>query len=80
MIETTVAFSVIERPNTFKKAGKEWALNVKIGDHNHWTLKTWDTNPRESAVEDTKEVILRAFEFYHRHLSIPRFKITVVDE
>lgn len=30
-------------------------------------------------IADTKETVLRAFEFYHKHLHIPHFEMNIVD-
>ena len=66
-------------PNVHRKYGKEWALNTQLVGHEAWTLKTWESKPAEKTIADTKETIMRSFEFYHRHLQIPHFEMGVVD-
>jgi hypothetical protein len=79
MISKQIHFRLFERPNAHRKSGKEWALNAQFVGHEAWTLKTWESKPAEKTVADTKETILRAFEFYHSHLQIPHFEMDVVD-
>lgn len=79
MISKQVLFRVYERPDTFRKSGKEWALSAQLVGHKPWTIKAWEMKPSEALVADTKEIVMRSFEFYHKHLHIPRFEMSVVD-
>ena len=79
MISKQIHFRLYERPNVHRKYGKEWALNAQLVGHEAWTLKTWESKPAEKTIADTKETIMRSFEFYHRHLQIPHFEMDVVD-
>jgi len=79
MINKQIHFQLFERHNVHRKSRKEWALNAQFAGHGAWTLKTWESKPAEKTVADTKETILRAFEFYHSHLQIPHFEMDVVD-
>ena len=74
MVSNRVCFKLIERVNCHRKSGKEWALSVKLRDFS-WTIKTWEREPAEKTVEDTKELVMRCFEVYHAHLQIPRFNL-----
>ena len=76
MIEDTVQFYIIKRRNTFVDKGYEWALNARIGSHDTgWTICTFDLKPTENQIKNTKEIIMRSFEYYHLHLRIPPFKM-----
>lgn len=79
MISKQIYFRLLERPNVHRKSGKEWALNAQLAGHGEWTFRTWEKKPAEKTVADTKETIMRALEFYHRHLRIPSFEMDVVD-
>lgn len=79
MISKQIHFRLSERTNVHRKSGKEWVLNAQLVGHDTWTIKTWGKKPAEKTIADTKETIMRAFEFYHRHLHIPRFEMDVVD-
>lgn len=79
MVSKQINFRLVERTNVHRKSGKEWALNAQLVGHDAWTLKTWEKKPAEKAIADTKETIMRALEFYHRHLQITRFEMDVVD-
>lgn len=72
---SSVQFFIEERTNVYSKKGREWALNCKIGDCDIWTLKTYNSKPRVKTVEKDTTLILRSFEFYHRHLEIPMFEL-----
>ena len=78
MIETKINFRVDERTNRFSKNGKEWVLYAKLRDHESWVLKTWDKKPTPDMIKDIQEIILRSFEFYHKHLTIPSFKMKII--
>ena len=75
MIPNQVHFRLIERPDKFLRTGKEWALMVQFVGHSPWTLKTWEKRPNDKNVEDAKGIILRSFEMYHKHLTIPKFDV-----
>jgi len=79
MIGKQIIFSLYERNNVYRKSGKEWALNAQLIGHYTWTMKTWESKPAEKTVADTIKTILRAFEYYHKHLQIPPFEMEVVD-
>jgi len=79
MISNQVRFQFYERPNAFRKSGKEWALSVQFVNNDPWVIKDWEKEPTPEIVEDVKKVAMRCFEFYHNHLQIPRFDITQVD-
>ena len=77
MISTQIQFRLYERINVHRRSGKEWALSAQLVGCDAWTLKTWERKPVEKTITDTKETIMRAFEFYHNHLHIPRFEMDV---
>jgi hypothetical protein len=84
MINPNIRFYLEERPNVFRKSGIEYALNIQLGDSDGsfldlWTMKTWESKPSEKTINDTKELIMRSFEFYHRHLHIPQFNINEIE-
>ena len=78
--DTRIRFSVDERNNAHAKRGKKWALKIKIGNCDPWTIHCWDKKPSQQDVGDSKQIALRAMEFYHRHMEIPRFKLEVLDD
>ena len=71
----SVTFFVEDRPNCFAKTGKEWALHAGFDKDNKWTVHTWEAKPSKQAVQDAIDIAMRSFEFYHRHLEIPRFEL-----
>lgn len=75
MISTQVHFWVDERTNSFYKSGKEWALHVQLVGYEPWVITTWDSKPSTVTIATTKTIVMRSFEFYHRHLRIPTFKM-----
>lgn len=77
MIPNEVIFRVENRRKTFVKNGNEWALFVRFVDCSSWCLHTWKNKPTEKEVDCIKKIILRSFEFYHRHLHIPLFNLKV---
>ena len=81
MISKQITFWVQERRNVHSRQGREWALNAQLVGHPFWTLKVWDSRPTEERVEEVKNIIQRAFDFYHKHLQIPPFELkeTVVE-
>lgn len=78
MIPTHVSFRLYDRRNSFKKSGREWALSAQFKDYQSWVIKIWgNKKPSDEEVEDVKKVVMRSFEFYHRHLQIPDFNMTI---
>lgn len=73
----TVAFFTEERLNCFAKNGKEWALYAYFDRDNKWTVHTWEIKPSKKAIQETIDIAMRAFEFYHRSLKIPRFELKI---
>ena len=72
MIPEQITFWVEKR----KSFGKdEWALHAQFADHPHWTLKTWPKEPTKKQKDQAIKLIMRSFEFYHRHLHIPSFRL-----
>lgn len=71
----TVKFELIERIDTFRKGGKEWALTCLIEPDHRWTLCAWGTKPTQVTVAFAKELVLRSFEFYHKHLRLIPFNV-----
>lgn len=72
-----IIWKVEERRNTFTKSGKEWALEVNFLNSDVWALKTWSEKPNEIEIKDTANLAIRAMDFYHCHLEIPGFNITL---
>lgn len=79
MISNKVYFRLYERSNSFRKSGKEFVLSVQFVDHEPWVIKDWEQMPSQKTVDETKQLAMRCFEFYHRHLQIPSFNVTQVD-
>ena len=79
MISTKIHFWISERKNSYTQSGRDWALCAQLVGHYVWVIKTWEKKPSEETVADTKETIMRAFEFYHKHLQIPYFEMEIVD-
>lgn len=76
MIDNEISFW-LDRPTTL--GNKQWILFARIGSRPSWVLKLWENKPTDKEVEDCKTLILRSFEFYHKHLEIPRFEMREVD-
>ena len=74
MNETMVQFYIRKRKNTFVSKGYEWEFNARIGDLMQ-TLCTFDLKPTKNQLKNTKDIIMRSFEFYHSHLRIPAFNM-----
>ena len=79
MVSNQVQFRVYKRDNTFAKTGKEWALSVNFVDSAPWVIKTWEKQPAQSTIVDIIDVIMKSFEIYHKHLSIPPFTLSIVE-
>jgi len=71
-----VTFRLYERANTHRKSGKDWALSIQIYDGESWVMKTWEKKPVQKTIDDTKEIIMRSFEVYHRHIQLPQFDLS----
>lgn len=80
MIANKIRFIVYKRINVHCKNNDEWALDAQFEHRHRWTIKTWEKEPGEKEIDETKEIIIRAFEFYHKHLEIPRFNLTVLKD
>ena len=78
MIGNQIQFEVIERKNKHRKSGKEWALDIRFVGEYRWTIYTWKNKPSDKMIEETKEIIMRSFLFYHNHLRIPKFDLREV--
>ena len=79
MIGKQIGFTLLERKNRYRESGKEYAFNVSFVGQGWWTFTTWEKKPSDVIVEEMKDVVLRSFEFYHRHLAMPDYDIKVVD-
>lgn len=75
-----IIFRLDERLSSHRKSGREWALDVRFAGEEAWTMKTWEHKPAEKTIEDTKNIIVRAFEFYHKSIVLPVFEIDEIDE
>lgn len=77
-----VKFWVEERKNPDRRSGKEWALYIRfVGweGRGSWCMATWEKKPTDQQVEDTKYIVKRAMEVYHRHFTIPYFNLEEVE-
>ena len=77
MFPKNVQFFLRERPNSFLKSRKDWALSVKIDDKDPWVVEAWAKKPNEHVIENVINLVVRSFEIYHKHIQIPQFKIDV---
>jgi hypothetical protein len=68
-----IIFRLDERLNLHRQSGKEWALNVRFSGNGTWTMKTWEHKPSEKVIEETKNIVIRAFEFYHSNMEVPPY-------
>ena len=78
MIPDQIVFRVEQRDNTFRETGTEWVLKAQMVGHQPWVLKTWEKPPSDAIIKEHKTIIMRSFEFYHRHLKIPPFDLSEV--
>jgi hypothetical protein len=74
VIPTNITFDVEKRVHSYASKG-EWALCGNFPGESRWVFCVWDKEPTHKEVLFTKELILRSFEFYHRHLDIPTFTV-----
>ena len=74
MISNEISFTVEKR---YVGRSAEWALFARFKDCDRWCLYTWDKEPSEKSIKDVKDLVLRSFEVYHRHLEIPPFNLEV---
>ena len=63
-INVNIEFSVVNRINVHAKNGNEWALNARVLHGQFWTIATWNKEPSEKAVADTKAVMLQSIKFW----------------
>lgn len=79
MIPNQIIYRIKERHNVHVKGDTEWALMLQFTGYPSWTLQTWSSKPTQKTVEETLQTMIRSFEFYHRHLSIPRFELEMIE-
>ena len=79
MFPEKLVWRVDERRNMHQRRGKEWALNIRIDDHNNgWTIFAWDKKPTAKQINDAVAIMHRAMEVYHEHIQVPWFEMKVV--
>ena len=82
MFKNKINFRLCQRPNTFVKPKKDWALYAWFdGDHQYsdsWVLESWLKKPSEKELDQTITLIIRTMEFYYkRGIRKPDFKMDV---
>jgi len=75
MLPEKIYFFVEKRPNVHCKNGQEWAVKARFDNQNYWTIIAWEREPSVQMVDDAKTTIMRACEFFYRHIKLPRFKL-----
>jgi hypothetical protein len=82
MFKNKINFRLSQRPNTFVKPKKDWALYAWFeGDDqysNAWVIESWLKKPTEKQLDQTITMIIRSIEFYYkRGIRKPDFKLDV---
>jgi len=54
---------------------EEWVLKCKMGDCSFWCFKVYEDYPSEGTIKRDIQLIMKSFEFYHKHLEIPEFSL-----
>lgn len=79
MTPNQLIITVEKRKNTFAPKGVEWALTAQFIEGERWTLRTWTREPTPEQIGKAKDLVLRSMEVYHRHLSIPKFNLKIIE-
>ena len=63
-------FLVESRPNFYAEPNnREWVLYLQLEHRGHWVMYVWDEEPTEAQIDEVKSTIMRAFEFYQKHIN-----------
>ena len=65
-----VEFFIEHRVNVHTPKGKEWALNVRTGNQDKWTISTWNQKPSDLTVNNTIKIFSRAIKFWNSRPAI----------